>query len=98
MSPELRTIEALLPEPPTGNAGDAVPDTEVLRFATAENRAVLTLNRKDFICLHQQSPIHAGIIVCTSDPDFPAQAEHIHQAIAADGDLAGKLLRVNRPE
>lgn len=82
----------------TGNAGDAVPDTEVLRFATAENRAVLTLNRKDFIRLHQQSPIHAGIIVCTFDPDFPAQAERIHQAIAADDDLAGKLLRVNRPQ
>jgi hypothetical protein len=82
----------------TGNAGDAVPDAEVLHFATAEQRAVLTLNRKDFIRLHQQSPVHAGIIVCTFDPDSLTQAERIHHAIAADGDLTGKLLRVNRPQ
>lgn len=55
----------------TGHAGDAVPDAEVLHVATAEQRAVLTLNRKDFIRLHQQSPVHAGIIVCTFNPDFP---------------------------
>jgi len=81
----------------TGNAGDAVTDAEVLRFATAEKRAVLTLSRKDFMRLHDQSPVHGGIIVCTFDPDLPGQAERIHQAIGADSDLEGRLLRVNRP-
>jgi predicted nuclease of predicted toxin-antitoxin system len=33
-------------------ANQKIPDDEVLRFATAENRAVLTLNRRDFIRLH----------------------------------------------
>jgi predicted nuclease of predicted toxin-antitoxin system len=80
-----------------GNAGHAVPDAEVLNFAAAERRAVLTLNRKDFIRLHVLSSDHAGIIVCTFDRDFIAQAERIHQAIKAEHDLAGKLIRVNRP-
>ena len=31
-----------------GNADQAIPDDEVLRFAISENRAVLTLNRRDF--------------------------------------------------
>lgn len=73
----------------TGNAGDALPDAEILHFATAEQRAVLALNCKDLIPLHQHSPTHAGITVCTLHPDFPAPAERIHQAIAADDDLTG---------
>ncbi|MGA3042843.1 MAG: DUF5615 family PIN-like protein [Bryobacteraceae bacterium] len=33
----------------TGKANRAVPDTEILEFARAEGRAVLTLNRKHFM-------------------------------------------------
>lgn len=80
----------------TGQAGYAVPDAEVLAYASGLNRAVLTLNRKDFIRLHIASSHHAGIIVCTFDPDFPAQAERVHRAIAQEGHLCGKLVRVNR--
>lgn len=57
---------------------------------------MLTLNRKDFIRLHRENPNHAGIVVCTFDPDFTGQAERIHAAIAAEGDLTGRLLRINR--
>ena len=81
----------------TGNAEQAVPDEEVLAFATAEGRVVLTLNRKHFIHLHRRQPQHAGIIVCTYDPDFIAQAQRIHAAIASEIVLAGQLIRVNRP-
>ena len=49
-----------------GRANQAIPDEAVLAFATADNRAVLTLNRRDFIRLHYQFPEHAGIIVCAS--------------------------------
>ena len=80
----------------TGRAGQAMPDDEVLTHATAEGRAVLTLNRKDFIRLHLASVGHAGIIVCTVDPDFSGQAERIHAALLREGDLRGKLVRVNR--
>jgi hypothetical protein len=80
-----------------GHAGEGVPDPDVLAMATSEGRAVLTLNRRDFIRLHAASQQHAGIIVCTVDPDFVGQASRIHAAVAATGDLTGQLIRVNRP-
>ncbi|MEY2429040.1 MAG: hypothetical protein QOJ40_1925 [Verrucomicrobiota bacterium] len=79
-----------------GKADQALPDKEVLTFATRENRAVLTLNRLHFIRLHRQEQNHAGIIVCKFDPDFERQAERIHKAIGEQPSLAGQLLRVNR--
>jgi hypothetical protein len=81
----------------TGQAGQAVPDEQVLVFAIAEGRAVRTLNRKHFVRLHSTHPEHAGIVVCTFDPDFIAQARRIHEALASVGSLEGQLLRVNRP-
>ena len=85
----------------TGEAGLAnqeIPDAEVLAYATREGRAVLTLNRRDFIRLHRERPDHAGIIVCAQDPDEAGQAARIHAAIAAAGALAGQLIRVNLPQ
>jgi hypothetical protein len=81
----------------TGYANLAVPDDEVLIFACDVNRAVLTLNRRDFIKLHRQNLNHCGVIVCTYDPDFAGQAERIHQTIEAHPVLDGQLIRVNRP-
>jgi predicted nuclease of predicted toxin-antitoxin system len=80
-----------------GNAGRAVPDDEVLAFAVAQGRALVTINRKHFIRLHRESPSHAGIIVCTYDPDFVGQAARVAAALTAQLDLAGLLLRGNRP-
>ena len=79
-----------------GKAGEGTPDDEVLKIAINEARAVLTINRKDFIRLHRQSDRHAGIIVCTYDPDYSGQAARIHAAIEACPDLDGQLIRVNR--
>lgn len=81
----------------TGRAEQALPDHAVLSFATQDNRAVLTLNRKHFIRLHRQDADHAGIIVCTFDPDFTGQAERIDEALQAYDELGGRLIRVNRP-
>jgi hypothetical protein len=81
-----------------GRAGEGVPDPEVLSLATAEGRAVLTWNRRDFIRLHNQNQKHAGIIVCTADQDFIGQAARIHAAITAAGELKDQLIRVNRPQ
>ncbi len=47
----------------TGRAGQSVPDEDVLALATADLRAVLTLNRKHFIHLHNANRDHEGIIV-----------------------------------
>lgn len=81
----------------SGKADQAVPDEETLDFAASEGRAVLTLNRKHFVRLHKERPEHAGIIVCTFDPDFERQARRIHDAMEAESGLAGHLIRINRP-
>ena len=74
-----------------GKADQAIPDDEVLAFAAAESRVVLTLNRRDFIHLHAAQPNHAGIIVCTYDVDFIGQAQRIHEAIKVESTLEGQL-------
>ena len=79
-----------------GRAGKAVPDEEVLEFAVSQTRAVITLNRKHFVQLHRRESDHSGIVVCTYDRDFIAQAQRIHDATSVS-ELAGKLIRVNRP-
>ena len=44
---------------------------------------LLTINKRDFVRLHRLQPSHAGIVVCSQDPDLPRQAEAIHEAIQA---------------
>lgn len=82
-----------------GRANQMVPDDEVLRFASEQQRAVLTLNRLDFFLLHRSTNgQHAGIIACTRDDENPAAfARRIHAAIEAAGPLIGQLIRVVRP-
>jgi len=79
-----------------GNANQGIPDDEVLAFATHHNRAVLTLNRRDFIRLHNQNSTHAGIIVVKDDLNKIQLAERIDKAIQAEDSLMGKLVRVNK--
>lgn len=79
-----------------GKANQAIPDDAVLAFASQQNRAVLTLNRRDFIRLHQQGANHAGIVVCKDDRDKIQLAKRISQAIQTELALAGKLVRVQK--
>ena len=72
-------------------------DDAVLVFASADNRAVLTLNRKHFVRLHNTGAQHAGIIVCTFDPDFVRQASRVDDVLRISAELQRQLLRVNRP-
>ena len=81
----------------TGKAGESVSDEAVLAFACADDRALLTINRRHFIRLHHEQPQHVGIIVCSFDPDFIRQARLIHEAIASQASLYGQLIRFNRP-
>jgi hypothetical protein len=81
-----------------GEAGKSVPDEQVLAFAIAEGRALLSLNRKHFIYLHNANPDHSGIIVCTFDMDFVGQARRIHTAIGSKARISGELIRINRPQ
>jgi hypothetical protein len=86
-----------------GDENFPVPAVEALRglghdvLTSSQDRALLTLNRKHFVKLHKTAPKHSGIIVCTVDPDFHAQANRIHATVLNAASLAGALIRVNRP-
>ncbi len=81
-----------------GQANQSVKDSNVLTHAISLGRAVLTHNRKDFKRLHQAMPEHAGIVSCTRDDTDPeGLAARIDGALAANANLAGKHIRVNKP-
>jgi len=78
-------------------ANQRIPDEDVLAFAISNHRAVLTINRSDFIRLHNLQPSHKGIIVCTEDLNRQRLATQIHEAITHTVDLTNQLIRINRP-
>lgn len=80
-----------------GLANQGFDDADVLEVATADGRAVLTLDRGDFYRLHRARPDHAGIIACTQDVDWVRMAGRIDAAIAAIDNLRGQFVRVVRP-
>jgi len=77
-------------------AEQKIPDNEVLSYAISLNRAVLTLNRHDFIRLHKQNTQHQGIIICKSNSDWEQIAQRIHETVITFESLSGQLVRVNR--
>jgi|SRR6185369_1832302 len=79
-----------------GRANQSLTDQTILSRATELGRAIVTLNRQDFKRLHFAEPDHAGIIICTEDPDRPGQAQRIAESIAAGEKLRGRLIRVYR--
>lgn len=81
-----------------GKANQKIPDEEVLTFAIGDDRAVLTLNRKDFFRLHRSQPDHAGIIACKDDRDKERMSARINNAISSVDNLRGQLIRVIRPQ
>jgi hypothetical protein len=81
-----------------GKANQAISDIALLERATEIDRVLLTLNRQDFKRLHFQRAGHAGIVICTEDPDRLGQAKRISASLSTTVDLHGKLLRVYRPE
>ena len=74
-----------------------LPDAGVLALAIGDRRAVVTMNRRHFIRLHEVDARHAGIIVCTVDLDFVRLATRIHAAVSGVPALDGRLVRVHRP-
>ena len=80
-----------------GQANQRVPDDAVVEFATRSGRAVLTLNRREFIALHVRIPRHAGIAVCTEDADVDRLAAAIDAVVRGTASLQGALIRITRP-
>ena len=58
-----------------GNANQRIPDEDVLAYAAREGGILLTLNRRDFIALHEKSANHPGIVVCTQNINLHEQAD-----------------------
>lgn len=79
-----------------GRANQSIIDQDILARATELGRAVVTLNRLDFKRLHAHVREHAGIVICTEDPDRLGQARRIDEAVTQAGDLKAKLIRVYR--
>ena len=76
----------------------SVPDDAVFVYAIAEQRIIITVNRKDFVRLHRENPEHFGIIVCTENPNIEVFAQCIDKILTENqGNCAGKLLRVYKP-
>ena len=80
-----------------GNANQRIPDDQVLAFAVDQERAILTINRIDFIRLHRRDDQHFGIVVCTNNRNWEQFAARIDEAVRAEESLRGKLIRVVRP-
>ena len=79
-----------------GRANQSLTDQLILIRATELGRAIVTLNRRDFKRLHLQIPQHAGIIICTEDPDRLGQAQRILESITDARDLQGRLIHIYR--
>lgn len=99
---ELQIVEALrslghdvLTSLEAGNANRSIEDKDVLAFAVAQDRVLVTHNRLHFVRLHRhRNESHAGIVVCSVDLDYAEVAQRIHTAI--EPGIADQLVRVNR--
>jgi hypothetical protein len=80
-----------------GQAGLGIPDEEVLVFAHADVRALLTHNRKHFRNLHKAGKPHSGMVLCTEDADFDSLAARVDQALSQAVNLTGHVIRITRP-
>jgi predicted nuclease of predicted toxin-antitoxin system len=75
--------------------GDGKSDIAVLDLAISQKRAIVTLNRKHFKALHDQNPVHFGIISCHRDDKEPeALGRRIDEQIRAIVDLVGQFITV----
>jgi Domain of unknown function (DUF5615) len=77
-------------------ANQGIPDDEVLRFATEQNRAVITFNRDDFVVLHRGGQQHTGIIVCKDDRDYLGQIAMLHTYLQEIDSLFDRLIRIKK--
>lgn len=77
-------------------ANRGIPDEEVLRFATQQNRTVITFNRDDFVALHRNGQSHAGIIICKDDRDYLGQVAVLHGYLLEIDSLSDRLIRIKK--
>jgi hypothetical protein len=94
---ELRKLgHDVLTSQEAGSAGQGIDDKVVLEDARSMSRILLTQNRLDFKKLHTKGLPHAGIVVCTYDPDAKALAERIAEAVSREDSRERWLVSVVR--
>lgn len=79
-------------------ANQAIPDNEVLNYATRNNLIVITFNRDDFIELHNNGVQHSGIIVCKTDRDYQGQVDFLHSYLQTQSSLVNRLIRIKKQQ
>ena len=94
----LRTLKYdILTVQDAGKAEQKISDPEVLRYAISLNRAVLTMNRRDFIRLHAQTPQHKGIVICKSSTNWEKIGQAIHNHLSQFETIEKQLIRIKLP-
>ncbi len=80
-----------------GQANQRIPDDQVLRYATAAQRILITENRQDFIDLHGVTLDHPGIIIFKSDRDYTGKIQAMTDFLTIDSQpLENRLLRIRK--
>ena len=79
-----------------GEANQSIPDDEVLNYATKNKLILITLNRDDFIELHQSGVRHSGIIICKTDRDDRGQVNCLHSYLQTQDSLIDRLIRIKK--
>lgn len=80
-----------------GQANQSISDENVLRFAHERERVVITLNREDFISLHQKGLEHSGIVICKEERDYQGQAQKLHEFVLNElQSLESRLIRIKK--
>ena len=80
-----------------GQANQRIPDDQVLRYATAMGRILMTENRQDFIDLHHSTSNHPGIIIFKSDRDYIGKIKALTDFLNTEGQLLeNRLLRIKK--
>ena len=79
-----------------GQANQAIPDNDVLVYATRNNLTLITFNRDDFIELHKAGIQHSGIIICKTDRDYRGQVNYLHNYLQIQDSLINRLIRIKK--
>jgi len=81
-----------------GQANQAIPDNEVLNYATRNSLTIITFNRNDFIELHNNGVRHSGIIVCKTDRDYQGQVDCLDNYLQTQNSLVNRLIRIKKQQ
>lgn len=81
-----------------GQANQAIPDNEVLNYASQNDLVVITFNRDDFVELHNNGIQHSGIIICKTDRNYRGQIDFLDNYLRTQNSLVNRLIRIKKQQ